>query len=255
MPTPEELELKEKNLQLSDIQNELAQFELEFATLHGELNDFQYHYTKLVVRRMYELDRIEQQIAEYLISTAPASVDYREKLKAAKERISESEKVFKSEKRRSGNGKFQPSDSLKKLYREIARKIHPDLATDEKERQRRGQLMAEINDAYEIGDEQKMRQTLDEWQNDPDNVQGEDVGAELIKAIRKIAQMQRRIAAIQEEIKILKSTEIYELKEKVEQSEKDGLDLLGQMVDYLDVQIHEREEYLKFLQTGGKGHL
>ncbi len=253
MPTPEELELNEKNLRLSDIQNELAQFELEFATLHGELNDFQYHYTELVVRRMYELDMIEQQVAEYLVSTAPSSVDYREKLRAVKERISEAENVFRSEKRRSGNGNFRPSDSLKKLYREVARKIHPDLTTDEKERQRRGLLMAEINDAYEIGDEQKMRQILDEWQNDPDNVQGEDIGAQLIKAIRKIAQMQRRIAAIQEEIKILKSTEIYELKEKVENSKKDGLDLLGQMAYYLDVQIHERGEYLKFLRTGGKG--
>jgi len=49
---------------------------------------------------------------------------------------------------------------------------------------------------------------------------------------------------------ILKSTEIYKLMEKSEGSSKDGIDLLIQMSGYLDVQIHERKQYLEFLKNG-----
>lgn len=37
---------------------------------------------------------------------------------------------------------------LKRLYRQLARRYHPDLTTDEAERQRRTTMMAEINEAY-----------------------------------------------------------------------------------------------------------
>jgi hypothetical protein len=45
---------------------------------------------------------------------------------------------------------FRPSDSLKKLYREVAKRIHPDLVTDETEKKRRQQLMIEANQAIDF---------------------------------------------------------------------------------------------------------
>ena len=53
--------------------------------------------------------------------------------------------------------------TFKKLYREIARQIHPDLSTNEVDRGRRTRLMAEANRAYTDGDEVKLRAVLDEW--------------------------------------------------------------------------------------------
>ena len=86
-----------------------------------------------------------------------------------------------------------------------------------------------------------------------ENVTGEDIGSQIIKVIRKIAQIEKRIAAIEEETKMLKCAEIYALMEKVKESEKEGMDLLIQMSGYLDVQIDERKKYLDFLKNGGKG--
>ena len=58
---------------------------------------------------------------------------------------------------------FKSSESLKKLYREVAKAIHPDLTTDEKERVRREKLMAEANLAYGEGNEAKLQSILSEW--------------------------------------------------------------------------------------------
>jgi hypothetical protein len=86
------------------------------------------------------------------------------------------------------------------LYREIAKRIHPDLATEDDERAKRNQLMAEVNRAYEDGDESRLRAILNEWETGPDAVTGDGVGAELIRTIRKIHQVERRLAAIENEI-------------------------------------------------------
>jgi len=59
------------------------------------------------------------------------------------------------------------------------------LAEDETERQYRNKIMAEINDAYENGDEDKIRTILEEWEDSPERVKGEGMGSELIRAVRK----------------------------------------------------------------------
>ena len=60
-----------------------------------------------------------------------------------------------------GGGRFSPSPSLKSLYKEVARRIHPDLATNEVDRARRQKLMAEANLSYQAGDEVRLRSILE----------------------------------------------------------------------------------------------
>jgi len=249
--SPEGKEFFSKSTQLTELENLLMQLELENATTQVELHGFQQRYTETVVRSMYELDKIEEQIAEYLVSTDPTYPDYQRDLRGAKERVKEAERSFRKEKDQEVRLDFKPTDEIKTLYREIAKKIHPDLTTDEEERKRRDKLMADVNAAYQIGDEKRMHQILDEWQYSPENIEGEDTGAQLIRAIRKISQVQIRIKILQEEILILKSTELYQLKVKVEKSQQEGIDLLKQMSDYLTAQISERSQYLEFLRKGG----
>ena len=250
--SPEMEEFEKKKSTLENLEASLSQLELEYATIHGELHAFQRRYSKSVIRRMYDLDKIEAQISEHLILSDPNNPDYRRKLREVKERIAEAEKEFDREKERKNKKDFKPSEELKNLYRNIARKIHPDLTTDEKERERRSKLMAEVNEAYADGDQEHLQKILDNWQYDPENVDGNDIGAQLIKLIRKIAQVEKGILELEEGIKALKSTDLFQLKDKVAESEAESVDLLGNMADYLDVQIHEREQYLEFLRKGGK---
>lgn len=204
--TPEEEELARKQAELEHVETELAQRELELATLHGELHAFERQYQQVIGMRYLELDRIESQIEEYLAC-----------LEAAQN--------------------FAPSENLKQLYRQIAKKIHPDLATNEAERLRRQDLMAAVNQAYEDGDEERLRDILHQWESSPDSVPGEGIGAELIRALRKIAQSHNRLQGIEEELLAIQETELYQLRLQVLQTEKAGRNLIEEMAIELDQQI------------------
>ena len=49
---------------------------------------------------------------------------------------------------------------MKRLYREVAKRIHPDLTSDRADRAKRQQLMAEANEAYERGDEARLQENF-----------------------------------------------------------------------------------------------
>ena len=148
--TPEQEELEKKKAELATLKTELAEKELHLATFQAELKVFEKEYMRVIGVRYTELDRIEAQIEEYLA-------------------LLESTQDFK------------PSPELKKLYREVAKKIHPDLATDEDERQRRQNLMSKANIAYENGNIEKLKSILQEWKNSPESIQGQGISFELIR--------------------------------------------------------------------------
>ncbi|GGU27926.1 hypothetical protein GCM10010274_13320 [Streptomyces lavendofoliae] len=63
--------------------------------------------------------------------------------------------------------RVRPSDEARKLYRELARKAHPDLAREEGDRQRREEFITRVNAAYGRGDEALLRELSEEWAAGP----------------------------------------------------------------------------------------
>lgn len=215
--TSEDRELQKKLAELVAVETELVQRELDLTTLRGQLHGFERDYLQIIGSRYQELERIEAQISEYM-------------------RYLESCKNFK------------PSDNLKKLYREVAKRIHPDLVTDEAEKRRRQELMAQVNRAYEEQDEEKLQAILQEWENRPESVKGNGIVAELIGVIRKIAQGRERLKAIEAEIETLEQTDLYQLQDRVIVARKDGRDLLAEMAHHLDQKIAEAHQRLNELK-------
>lgn len=217
-PTPEEVELQKKQAELTDLEARLAQRELDLATFQAELHAFEHRYLEAVGIRHQELDRIEAQIAEYIAHF-------------------------------EANKDFRPSDHLKQLYRDVAKRIHPDLATDPEERARREDLMAAANRAYEQGNEQRLQAILNNWELSPDSVMGEGAAVELIRTIRKIAQSQRRLALIEQKLTALQKTELRQLQLKTHQAQRMGRDLLHEMAAKVDQQIAKAQARLNDLKT------
>ncbi|MGW2644280.1 hypothetical protein ACWC2T_05015 [Streptomyces sp. NPDC001393] len=63
--------------------------------------------------------------------------------------------------------RVRPSEEARKLYRELARKAHPDLVQDEEERQRREEFLTRVNAAYARGDETLLKELAEEWAAGP----------------------------------------------------------------------------------------
>jgi hypothetical protein len=63
--------------------------------------------------------------------------------------------------------RVRPSEEARKLFRELVRKAHPDLAQDDNERKRRDEFIARVNTAYARGDEKLLRELAEEWAAGP----------------------------------------------------------------------------------------
>src|SRR5262249_4196008 len=103
------------------------------------------------------------------------------------------------------------SDAVRKLFRDVAKIIHPDLAGDEHTRDRRHTLMVEANRAYALGDEERLRWILQTWENSPEAVQGSDSGATRERLLRRVAQREEQLAACARELADLKESPLGKL--------------------------------------------
>jgi hypothetical protein len=133
------------------------------------------------------------------------------------------------------------SDEAKRLFRQLARLIHPDLAGDAAERERRTNLMVAANDAYEQGDVAALERLLGDWHASPEAVTGSGAVAELERTIRRIAQVEAGMARIDEELAELEASAMGWLRRRVEKAAREGWDLLAHMVRELDRQISEAQ--------------
>jgi len=140
------------------------------------------------------------------------------------------------------------SEQAKRLFRQLARLIHPDLALNRVERERRTDLMVRANFAYEQGDVPSLQKLLDDWRRSPESVVGSKPEAELERILRRIAQVREQIEGIGHNIDELEASAMGWLRHRVEKAASEGWDLLSHMVKELDRQILEAQLELERLQ-------
>jgi hypothetical protein len=243
-PKPEEQELSSKRQELKDLENELVEHELHLATLKGELAAFEKEYLRIVGVKYAELDEIEAQIAELRARNEPRNLEAQAAAQNAHRRAEES-RANTVGLAPNARRHFSNFPVLRGLYRHIARTVHPDLATNESDRAKRQALMAEANRAYEEGDETRLKAILQEYESSPESVPGEGTAAELIRVIRKIAQVKTRLSEIAEENRKLMESELFVLKTRVDEENKRGRDILKEMAAAVGLRISEAQASLK----------
>ncbi len=249
--TPEEEELARKLAELAALETELADRELYLATLLSALHIFERRYLHIVGVRYAELDELRAQIAEAGAQQVPGDPRAQGDATEARARAQDSAEAASEARGALVEARFEPSESLKRLYRAAAKSVHPDLATDEEERTRRTSLMIEVNRAYEEGDEARLQAIIREWETSPEAVKGEGPGVELVRTIRKIAQVRARLDAIERDAGQVRESPIHELLIRVEEAKSEGHDLLARMAAALEHQIAEaKEELVRILDRG-----
>ena len=97
--------------------------------------------------------------------------------------------------------RVRPSDEARKLYRELARKAHPDLAQDDTERARREEFITRVNAAYARGDELLLRELAEEWARGPaPQERGPSRSEELYARLEWLAQRKELLSLVAKEL-------------------------------------------------------
>ena len=237
--SPEEEELSAKKSELSFLSELLAEKELEFEELKLSVARFQHRYFVEVGCKYVELDDLLAQLTEARAQRRPDDVEAKAAATEARERASATAAEYEGFESSPDISKGKPTipDHAKKLYRKIASLIHPDKATDERSRNIRSKLMAELNEAYAAGNVNRMREILAEWESSPDTVTGEGTAADLVRVIRAIAQVRQRFSEIEKEIARIRASDIHSLMLEVHKADSAGKDILQEMAASVDCQI------------------
>jgi hypothetical protein len=122
------------------------------------------------------------------------------------------------------------SDGVRKLFRDVARIIHPDLAADEHGRDRRHALMVEANRAYQLRDAEQLRRILEQWERSPEAVQGSDPAAMRLRLERRLVQIEEDLALCARDLAAMEASQLYKLKAMVDDASARGQDLVADMV-------------------------
>jgi hypothetical protein len=238
---PEEEEILRKREDLAAIRASLAERELELIDLCSQVAAFEGRYLRQVGSLYAELDEWKARISELRARLDPSATT-RARAQQAREQASQTYEDAHGAASKASD--FTPSPELRSLFREVAKRIHPDFCRDAADLERRTRFMADANRAYEVGDAETLQRILDEYQDGADRVEGEGAGAELIRIIRQISQARGRVSAIERELAALRQSEIALLKKQAEESERAGRDLLAELATSVREKIERaKREY------------
>ena len=245
---PEEIELNKKLAVLDRLKDRLADREEAMTDLRAELSQFEVQYTMQVGRLYADLDEIEAQIAEEEFKLVPDDEEIKKKAEELRRRAEESA-ARANEAAELALLKHQPTREAKKAYHNLARTIHPDLALDPLEKEKRHGLMAQLNEAYSSGDQSRLNKLVEDFRNSPDLVKGDSIGDELVRAIRQIAQVKLRLNHLRDELSEAEASELYTLREKMLAEMAEGRDMIKQMSARTEVQIKKSARRLENLRN------
>ncbi len=244
---PETIELNKKRRVLERLKDKLAFREEAMTDLRAELEQFEANYTMEVGRLYAELDEIEAQIAEEEVKLVPDDEEIKKRAEELRKRAAESAESAANA--GTCSSRYQPTSEAKKAYHNLAKIIHPDLALDADEKEKRHDLMAKLNAAYSAGDQNRLNKLVEDFRDSPDLITGDSVGDNLVRAIRQTYQIKNRFKELKAELLVLELSELYILREKAAAETLEGRNMLKQVAERTKTIIKKSERRLANLKN------
>lgn len=230
---------------LGALEQRLAHREHELAALKAELLQLQSEYFRAVGALYGELGQIEAAVEDAEIRAGlrpPPDADPGVDPDASDELLQS-----------ACSSRGAPSADLKRVFRDLAKAIHPDRAADGAARYRRHSLMAEANRAYAERDADRLLLILQAWERSPDSVPDHDPDAPRLRGRRRAAEIEDRLVAIDREFAELHASAIWRLKTKLDEARAQGWDLFAEIILEVKRQISRARARLASLHHRGHG--
>ncbi|UCG25907.1 MAG: DnaJ domain-containing protein [Chloroflexota bacterium] len=235
--------MKRLRLAVKQAQEELATAEASLAARQGEIRAIERRLRFRLGRSLDRLAELEEQVESYRrkiqqlrmpdayeAGYLPVEEQYRRTWQRAAD-----DDIY------AGADPLAPADDqqLKRLYRRLARRYHPDLAADESEQKIRTDKMAALNEAYASGSLVEMI-ALDETTGEASSLSGagQHTDIELAQALEsEMARLSRKIRLVQNEIDTLHNNPVVQLSLDVKLARRRGRDLVQEMSVDIDRRI------------------
>jgi uncharacterized coiled-coil protein SlyX len=217
-------DLEELRSRVADREAVLDERSAEVAQAKAALERFRIDYRRRVGILHEKLDALEAAIAE-------AEADVRQSRPPVADDDGGASRAA-AEARPTPLPRFT-SDGVRKLFRDVAKAIHPDLASDTFTRNLRHSLMVEANLAYASRDAEQLRLILQAWESSPEAVPGNDREAIRVRLIRRMAQIEEHLQVLTSDLADLKDTPLWKLKAMVDEAAAAGKDLVRDMIGRL----------------------
>ncbi|RRA48087.1 hypothetical protein [Acidipila sp. EB88] len=248
-PTP--AVLLHKRAHLATVRTTLAEREAELAQLRAQLTSFEGRYLRQVGVLYAELDELEARIAEREVDLYE-SESARQHAKEVRQRAQETHDAAFGHAIEAEE--FDPPPSLKTLFRDVAKRIHPDFARDDAERTYFTLLMARANQAYRRGDADALQALLDDYREINATIAGEGTEAELVRLTRQVQHAERDIHNLEAERHTLLAGEIAQLHLDAEAAAREHRDLLIELAANLREQIADAQHRFERIDRQIRAH-
>ena len=229
--------------QVEAAREKLIDAEAELAEQKADLASFERLFDKRIGKLANELESLEEEIKEY-----NHKVQLRQNLETFGSNHIPVEEQYKrrwhNPTAANGNDNktnIDPEDDkeLKRLFRKLARRYHPDLARDAVERAYRTEKMTALNDAYAARSLVEMSALAAEPERkfQPSVLIGQTEAQMLAVLQLELDNIKRRMFQIQNEMDNLHNHESIDLSLKAKLAKLNGRDLLGEMAADLQYKI------------------
>ena len=237
MQTPEEQEYDRYLRQIEERKQRASELQVELETLKIALGRFEAEYHARVGTLFVELDRVRLAIDEYerrierltaQPDADPSEVEReindefasrREEVRTEDEETRRYEQAHREEQTRPRLDATS-EDEAKRLYRELAKRFHPDLARTEEERSQRDRTMQRINAAFRHRDLNALRSIMLEEEIADPAFDARSIGEKLVWAIREVARLDEVISGLVADLDRCRESETRRLWVRQEQGEQ-----------------------------------
>jgi hypothetical protein len=248
-------ELQDLERQIKERQERVARLELELSDTRSELARFEHELNRRLGPLQRRLEDLEQQIEDARRRAERRAMwgDRADSPDTPEDVVEQFRKTWAKKetppkpppvKQVSASTKAE----LKSLFRALAKRFHPDLATDPSEKRWRAGLMTKVNEAYAAQDLAALR-ALGE-KPDWDKAAPVKTRAQMIADMRKeIRRLDGVIASLQRTLQQLSISHTVKLMLDVSMARRAGRDLLAEMAVDLQSEITILETELAELKS------